>query len=860
MAKLDFSALGAPKQLKPSDQHTEPRQLFRAFVDRPDWMPYLRGPQDQVLDKWHARREEPDLAVKMNTGGGKTVVGLTIGKSWLNEGVAPVAYLVPDEMLVGQVVEQAHLLGVPVTTDTDSQFKRGEAILVDSFAKLFNSKSVFGISGSYPKSPRFSLAGVIVDDAHACLIKAQQLFRMTVPRTVDGEDNEAYFQLLKLFMSDLKAQSRPVAMELEEGLSQAILEVPFWAWQNQQEAVTRILGEAARSDTWSAWPLLADSLDASTAVVTTDAFQIQPFCSPTHLLTGFANTKRRVYLTATLADDSVLVRDLGAGAAAVAAPIVPEGAGDIGDRMILMPQELIPGASDDEVRAWAAKWAEDRNVVVIVPSRPKAKAWEDYAQLVLDRDSIEDGVAQLKANPRLGLVVMINRYDGIDLPDAACNFLVLDGLPEAREGLERLAEARDTETNSLAVQQVHRIEQGMGRATRSTTDHAVVVLIGTSLTDRVDAAMGRFSPATQLQFERAATMAQALDVSGLEDLDGVVQQCLERDSGWINFAMGPLATLDYETPPVNAAAQLEREAFLSATRSGDYAGATEKQQAAIRQADPAPGATAELRQRLASYVNHFDVTRAQEIQKAAQRDNPQLVRPLDGVKFEALSHAARTQAEAASQYLRDQYASGNSLRVHSEALLSSLTWGPRWREFEKALADVGLHLGYRTQRPDLELGEGPDGLWAATDATFVIWEAKSRSLNNHPVYKGDAEQISMAADWFRLKYPNSPGIPVIIHPRSDFEHDASWPEGCRVLDEKRLGKYQASLRKFFTQVSADDSYRDVAKVAAALAMNGLTEQTWIDRFTTTPARKPAKRPASQDELPIAQRLEFPAKK
>ena len=850
MVKVDFNSLGVSQQVKPSDEHVEPHQLFRSFVDRPKWMPYLRGPQDQVLAQWHRRRGEQDLVVKMNTGGGKTVVGLTMAKSWLNEGVAPVAYLVPDEMLVDQVLEQAELLGVPVTAQTDSRFKRGEAILVDSFAKLFNSKSVFGISGSYPKTARFTLGGVIIDDAHACLAKAQKLFQVTVPREYDDVDNEAYFELLTLFMGDLRAQSQAVAMELEEGRSQAILEVPFWAWQDRQEAVVRILAAEARNTEWSAWPLVADSLRASTAVFTTAEFQVRPFCLPTHLMTGFAKAKRRLYLTATLADDSVLVRDLGASATAVASPIVPEGAGDIGDRMILMPQELLPSTSDDDVRAWVADWATDRNVVVIVPSHPKAEPWKEYAKLVLDKDNIVDGVAKLKADPRLGLVVMINRYDGIDLTDDACNFLVLDGLPEARDGLERLAEARDMEANSLAVQQIHRIEQGMGRATRSTTDHAVVVLIGTNLTDRVDNAMKHFSPATQVQFSQSAKMAGAMHVEQLNDLNGVVEQCLSRDTGWINFAMGPLATLDYQKPTPKVSAELEREAFMLAINN-DSAGAAAKQQAAIKKSDLDSAGTAPLKQRLASYVHHDDPARSQEIQKSAQRDNVQLLRPLEGAKFEALSHVARTQAEAASQYLRDQYASGNNLLVHTGSLLGGLTWGPRWEVFEKALADLGSHLGYKTQRPELQLGEGPDGLWAATDATFVIFEAKSRSLDTHPVYKKDAEQISMSADWFRLKYPNSAGTPVIIHPRSDFEHDASWPEGCRVLDIKRLDSFQNALRKFFTQLAAEDSYRDVTKVAKALSANGLTEQGWIERFTTTPTKKAGKRPPKQDELPIA---------
>lgn len=88
------------------------------------------------------------------------------------------------------------------------------------------------------------------------------------------------------------------------------------------------------------WPLVVDSLPLCTAVFTRDAIEIQAPVHPTDLLTGLHEAKRRVYLTATLADDSVLVRDFGADPKSVETPIFPAGAGDIGDRMILVPQSL----------------------------------------------------------------------------------------------------------------------------------------------------------------------------------------------------------------------------------------------------------------------------------------------------------------------------------------------------------------------------------------------------------------------------------------------------------------------------------------------------------------------------------------
>lgn len=87
--------------------------------------------------------------------------------------------------------------------------------------------------------------------------------------------------------------------------------------------------------------------------------------------------------------------------------------------MILAPQNVCPTASEESVRDYVAGLARDRNVVVIVPSHARAKWWQPVAKLVLDKVNIHQGVEQLRQNPALGLAVLVNRYDGIDLPGDA---------------------------------------------------------------------------------------------------------------------------------------------------------------------------------------------------------------------------------------------------------------------------------------------------------------------------------------------------------------------------------------------------------------------------------------------------------
>jgi len=121
-----FSGLSSPNL---STTALDPKRLFRA-LPKPSGSQF-KFPHDiqtEVWDKWFDRRDEPDLVVKMNTGSGKTVIGLVIAKSSLNEGKGPAVYLVPDRQLQAQVGATADQLGIAWTDDPrDPAFRQSTA-------------------------------------------------------------------------------------------------------------------------------------------------------------------------------------------------------------------------------------------------------------------------------------------------------------------------------------------------------------------------------------------------------------------------------------------------------------------------------------------------------------------------------------------------------------------------------------------------------------------------------------------------------------------------------------------------------------------------------------------------------------
>jgi len=430
---IDFDKLGAGDS---ADTVIHPREIFTVLPTKAARYQYPRDVQSEVWNGWHSRRDEPELVLKMNTGSGKTVVGLLVLKSSLNEKKGPAVYVCPDPFLVEQVVQEANDLGLEVTQDqNDPRFRRGQAILVINIFKLINGKSVFGVG---PEGSKIRIGTIVIDDVHACLSATLGQFTLTL----EGP-SEAYNKLLALFREELNRQSEATALEVEQSYAGANMLVPFWAWQKNSGKIIGILNEAKDTDAVKfAWPLIKENVALCNCVYGEGKAEISLRCLPIGVIPSFVGAGRKVFMTATLADDSVLVTHFNANPDAVRKPIAPSTASDIGDRMILVPQELNRDAGDDDVKALVHKVSKTHNVVVIVPSHYRAKYWSDVAAFTLSAkaNNLQDGITKLKSG-HVGLVVLVNRYDGIDLPQSACRVLVVDGLPDVRRKIERIEQA-----------------------------------------------------------------------------------------------------------------------------------------------------------------------------------------------------------------------------------------------------------------------------------------------------------------------------------------------------------------------------------------------------------------------------------
>lgn len=822
---IDFDELGLGEA---ADTVLEPRAIFSALPAKDSRYQYPRDVQSEVWTGWFARRGESELVLKMNTGGGKTVVGLLVLKSCLNESKGPAVYVCPDPLLVDQVIQEAKALGLEVTDDEDDyRFRRGQAILVINIYKLINGKSRFGVGS---EGTKIRIGSVVIDDIHACLSTTLNQFTLTIAAPAD-----AYAKLLALFKEELHRQSEATALDIEQGYPSAIMQVPFWAWQGGLTKVVAILNEAKDKDEVKfIWPLIKEHLTLCTCVFAGGKVEISPRCVPISVIPSFVGASRRIFMTATLADDSILVTHFNANPDAVRKPISPTTASDVGDRMILVPQELNGTAEDDDVKALAKKVSAAHNVVVIVPSHKRAEYWADVAVMTLSAsaNNLSDGITRLRAG-HVGLVVLVNRYDGIDLPHAACRVLIVDGLPDVRRKIECIEQSLLDGSEQLKSQSIQRIEQGMGRGIRSSEDYCVVILMGRSLISMLyaDNSLSLFTPATRAQLQLSQKLADQLRGKPVADLAGVMNSCLTRDRKWVVASKGVLVKLRPTAEgSVRPLAEKMRKAF-DAVDIRDYAQAEKLIQEAITAATDRRE-KGWLKHLLAEYTNYTNTVEAQKLVKSALGDNRALLKPIDGIAYTRLMTPDMNQAKQCSEYLVEKYGDGNKIVIAMNGILEDLDFiTDNSSRFEESLKQLGFFIGFRGQRPESEVGKGPDNVWEVGSLKYFVIEAKNGATTD-TITKDYCNQLGGSMNWFASHYDSTCiATPIMIHPSHVFEHASSPHAKTRITDAKTLPLLREACRKFAQSLANKDSYRTPATVAELLAAHGLTADLIIARFT-----------------------------
>jgi hypothetical protein len=819
---LDFSKLNIGI---PTNEIVEPRKIFTTLNRNP----VFRRPSDEqgeVLDYWFNIKSQSDITIKMNTGSGKTLVGLLALQSSLNERVFPAIYVTADNYLRDQVVKEAKDLGIVVTEkETDSRFIAGKAILVINIHKLINGQSVFGVGA---EGVKINIGAIVIDDVHACLATVEEQFSLRLSAV-----HPAYEKLLSVFKPALEQQSSVGVLEIEDQDPQRVMAVPYWAWKEHQSEVIEILRQNRESDEiWFAWPLLKDVLNLCQCVFGGGRIGIAPRFLPIDIIPSLARAKRRIYMTATLADDGILVSHFNVDANLASKAIKPLGVGNMGDRMILIPQEINHETTDEDIKRLAVKIAKEKNVAVIVPSEKRSRFWSDVAAQTLNASNISQGVEKMK-NQLVGITVFVNKYDGVDLPDTACELLIIDGIPEAYGVIEKMEMSVLDGTEIQLSKQIHRIEQGMGRGVRSSEDHCVVLLMGRRLTQLIHQPSARlkFTPATLAQIDLGREITEQLIGQSVDELIPVLNYCLKKDQKWQTTSRTALVNAQERTDKnIDPTIQKLRQAF-DAARNQQWKDACNLAQEAVNITSDRV-VCGYIKQQLAEFTYHINQAESQNILLQAVKLNSQVIKPITGIIYSKLDHLTGDQASMSMKFIADKFADTSSLVIFVNSLVEDLSWNQEGTNgFEAAIKNLGLLLGFNSQRPEHEYGKGPDNLWAVGSSIFFVIECKSGSTSS-VIGKSDCNQLTGSMTWFGSMYGSAcKATPILIHPSDCFDKHSSPLKETRIIDKICLEKLKQNLVAYATAIASSGTLTDLQTIKEQLKYFSLTSANFMDTYT-----------------------------
>lgn len=580
-----------------------------------------------------ARHEEQDLVLKVSTGAGKTTVGLLYLYGFMRVSGQPVVFLCPTVQLIDQVLEEAQRLGIRARsylageTYPPQECVRGEAVLVCTYEKMFNAKSTFA-RGDVNLIPH----AIALDDAHAGAENIRKQFTLTIT-------GDAYQQLLAVLAPACRAYHPTKWSDIEHSDPLALLEVPHWIWTDKQAEIQPLLHAFSGTlEFMFVWPYLREILSLCRCVISGDRAEVSPEVLPVEEVRAFQHAQHRLFMSATLADDSLLTRELGVAASATAHPILPPSDRGLGERMILAPSLVDPELDRGYIMDLCADLAKDHNVVVLTSSGQLAADWVMKGATYFVDETFAEGVRKLR-DPHSGLrfAVFAQRFDGVDLPDDACRVLVIDGVPYGSGLIDKVDSEMTVTPGGTRNRTIFRIEQGMGRPVRSHADFAVVLLAGTDLTTYVGRkdVLSAMTHDSRNQLNLCVELAELVRKSstgGNPDaaIRQIVNQCLKRDPGWktyYNHKIRDVAkqALEIETARI-ALSQQERQAYVMATNN-NFVDAIANLSKAMHEADLSNDELGIYLQRLSRIAYLSDPAEAMKLQLSARERNRALAIP-----------------------------------------------------------------------------------------------------------------------------------------------------------------------------------------------------------------------------------------
>lgn len=813
---FDFKSI---EPSSPDDRPVDPIEIFHSLRVKDPSVNDLWFAQGQALEEWHADRGESDIAISLNTGAGKTLVGLLLAQSLVNETDGLVLYACNSIQLVEQTCEKATGYGLDVThyyrqEFSNSLFRQGKAPCITTYQALFNGRSRFF---------KEEIAAVIFDDAHTASDALRDQYSLTIGV---GEFTSTFFEIFSVFKDYFHKADRGIRFdEIADRSSEWILLAPSFEVLRHKEHLLAILREANLSEYLStkfAWEHLKDNIEQCAFFLSEGSVTITPPYIPVSQLPYFNKTPRRVYLSATLGAEDSFIRTFGKQPSKVIAP--KTNAGEC-ERLILFPrlQKSIANSDVEFTKTTVSRY----KTLFLTPTYKRAEVWKDIV-VPPERDKVAEAVSSFRESKgKADKLILTARYDGVDLPGDTCRMMVVDDLPSKSNILDRYLWSFLKMSKTLRSIIASKVIQSFGRISRGNSDYGVVFTTGQGLVDWLLTPDNMASLPDFLQ-KQIILGIQISESATSDEYPSIINSVLERKKEWlqsyekfIKSQYTKTLSRNIELEMTIAIAEAE---FSEHYWNRNYKKAAKKLMSVLAKSKELSSSTEAWHSYwiATSYLMDGDEKSANNYFRMACSAQSELPRPLLDDSSETVTIQAQNISLQFIESPKGDYMLPKGFDAALQPIISMHSTSSRYEESIRAL---GLYLGAKSTRPEKEFGTGPDVLWEFDGFCICIDAKTDKGEGSEYRKKDDIGQMSDHIEWVKRNIQTAEIIPAFVGPILPASKSSNPSSDLCVISKEQLNHIAQAVQA---------SYRDLASNAMPLNLGKLiTEEINSSALTSS---------------------------
>ncbi|MCQ6281077.1 helicase C-terminal domain-containing protein [Bacillus sp. EB600] len=805
-----------------------------------------------ALEGLSSNSDKTNVVVNLNTGGGKTVIGLLKGQSMANESEGRIFYLCGSNQLIKQTAAAAEKLGLKVATyfngvmQNEREFNLGQVQCLTNYQTLFNGKN---------RRFRDDVQGIIFDDAHVASHIVRDNFTL---RITENEFPSTYAtvvgQVRPYFESIFRTQEFDQVVTFKDDPS--VIFIPLFVWHNIVGRVIEALtteGVSSNRNTLFTWEHLRDNLDLCSVFITGDTIEFSTFLPPVHELPFMSHNIRKIFLSATVQDEPEFVRTFGFSPDAHVDPKTSAGESE----RLIVASYMNPKIKD-EIFNYIVQLSREQKILVIPKSDYRARRWREH-EMQFSTNDFSDKVEEFK-RASSGMLVAPARFEGMDFPGDTCRLLVIDGLPSGTGLMEKFLWNNLGDNKFLQGTVASRLVQSMGRISRGNDDYGAVFLLGDDIGDWITRRANRnaLPPFTKAQLKLGEDLTK--DLTSIEDLAGLVSTVLSvpRNEGWTSIhkarvqpfsatSEGVTNEEEYQGETLQTRVAFAERHFLKHLWDRNYNRAIHALEPTLEELFQNDKAQAAWHAHWIGYVYLLSGNNS-----AAERffnRSGNAYRALGRISYQQQSTpslpiliSGETQADRIAKVLSERgdfnYGSFSEMDGRFAALFSEKNSS---NQYEEALYWLGRYLGFEASRPDQlsGIGRGPDVFWSSLEVDILL-ESKEDKRDTSQYSKKDIGQSHNHKVWYSEEFPESHRLNklMIIGPDVPANPAASPGDIMHIWMPNEIAKLASRIRALLL-----DTYREtesatfVAKLSRNLEEVGLTYHAIYESLPNRPIKR-----------------------